>query len=502
MKKLFWIFILIFGLSQAGVYAQNITQQSYNQAKEVLDKAVAAYGGIDSLRSIENFSIRAEGDTVHRNQSRRAGMSERTPYIVNFTADLKNERYRQSVEGGYPGGFTWANQQAFDGKEVVFADMIRKTKVTRSAPVGWRNRLRWLPQMLLLNAAERSHRLRYLGKTTFNNRPHEVISYANEDAMQTSLYIDGETHLLSKLEWLGNDAFAGDAVTEIIFPAHKTAGNFKVPAGRIVKIADEITEEIRYADVSINKTLTDDEFKFNGDFRTSAPPPVNAPPVTKLAENVYTVLAGGYNVLFVNFKDYIFVMEAPGGDAVSRDAIAKIKETIPGKPIKYIAVTHFHDDHAGGVRTYIAEGATLVVAPGEKNFFEKVAKSKFTINPDTLARNPQPPKIETVEKGKRVFTDGAMTVELLDIGSGPHTDEMLVAYLPNEKILYQGDLLNNPLNGDAPIANDTSAHFAKWIESKKLAVERIVPVHGTPQTPDNLRKAVAEMPTTKNSAKN
>jgi len=72
-----------------------------------------------------------------------------------------------------------------------------------------------------------------------------------------------------------------------------------------------------------------------------------------------------------------------------------------------------------------------------------------------------------------------MTVELHDIGSGPHTEEMLVAYLPNEKILFQGDLLNRPSNGDYPIANDTTAHFAKWIEMKKLAVDKIVAVHGT-----------------------
>ncbi|MBC8039115.1 MAG: MBL fold metallo-hydrolase, partial [Opitutaceae bacterium] len=159
---------------------------------------------------------------------------------------------------------------------------------------------------------------------------------------------------------------------------------------------------------------------------------------------------------------------------------------------RYVAVTHHHDDHAGGLRTYIAEGATIIALPGEKSFFEKIVKSKFTITPDTLSMNPQPLKIETVEKGKRIFTDGTMTLELLDIGSGPHTDEMLVAYLPNEKILFQGDLLNRPLNGDAPIANDTTVHFAKWIETKKLAVDKIVAVHGTVSTMNELRTAVAE----------
>jgi hypothetical protein len=69
---------------------------------------------------------------------------------------------------------------------------------------------------------------------------------------------------------------------------------------------------------------------------------------------------------------------------------------------------------------------------------------------------------------------------------------MLVAYLPNEKMVFQGDLLNRPANGDYPIANDTTVHFANWIERSKLPVEKIIPVHGTITTIEELRQAVKE----------
>jgi hypothetical protein len=36
-------------------------------------------------------------------------------------------------------------------------------------------------------------------------------------------------------------------------------------------------------------------------------------------------------------------------------------------------------------------------------------------------------------------------------------------------------------NGEYVIANPTSEHFAKWLESKKLAVERILAAHGPVQ---------------------
>jgi glyoxylase-like metal-dependent hydrolase (beta-lactamase superfamily II) len=114
-----------------------------------------------------------------------------------------------------------------------------------------------------------------------------------------------------------------------------------------------------------------------------------------------------------------------------------------------------------------------------------------------LARNPKDLKLEPIENGRRVLSDGATTVELLDIGSGPHTEEMLVAFLPNEKMVFQGDLLNRPGNGDYPLANDTTVHFAKWLDARKLAVEKILAVHGPVSTLEELKQAVKDKETAK-----
>jgi glyoxylase-like metal-dependent hydrolase (beta-lactamase superfamily II) len=202
--------------------------------------------------------------------------------------------------------------------------------------------------------------------------------------------------------------------------------------------------------------------------------------------------AAGYNVLVVGFKDYVFVMEAPNGDATSRQAIAEIKKLFPGKPIRYLAVTHHHDDHAGGFRTYVAEGVTVIGLPGEKTFFEKVMESSFTIDRDALTLKPQPLKWESIEGRKRVLTDGTTTVELIDIGRSPHAEEMLVAYLPNEKLIFQGDLLDRPANNDPPTINDITVHFSNWLDTAKLDVTRVIAVHGPPSTRDELRQGVAE----------
>jgi len=463
----------------------------------VLDAGLAAYGGLDALRSIENFTIRHEGHTVHRNQSRRTDPPyERTPLGGTLIVEHRRGRLYHDNKGSYPGGFNWHWGLISNGKDTARVSYLEK-RINSTQPLppqALRGRLRWLPHNLLINAQERSVQVRSMGRANFDRRPHEVITYANEDGQQVTLYLDARTHLLSKFELLSNDPYFGDSVQEIIFPAHRPVGQFQVPTARITKILGEVVEDIPYTEVSFNKTYGDEQFKAPADFIAPAPAPAPTPPAPfdKLAENLYLVRGGGYNVLAVGFKDHVMVVETPGNDNTSREVIARVKELMPGKPIRYAAVTHHHDDHAGGIRTYIAEGATVITTPGLRPFFERVAAARnFTLNPDTLARTPRPLSLETLQQGKRIFTDGAQIVELYDIGSGPHMDEMIVAYLPKEKVIFQGDLLNRPEDGRVTPGNATTAHFADWLRKSGLAVERIAGVHGPVATLDDLHKAVA-----------
>ena len=480
----------LFALSMAA--QSNLTRDSYAKAREVLDRAVNAYGGLTKLRGIENFHLVAVGDTVHRNQSHKPFTSDRTPYRTDVKVDFKNNRLVSKTEGGYPGGFSYHNGVLIDKTEAVSFDHARKTSVARpNIPASaLRFRYRWIPQYWVLNAVERSSRLRYLGKTQFDGRTHNAISYSNEDGAENTLYFDERTGLLSKFEGMTTDVYFGDSLAEMIYPGYREENGFQVPTGRLTKTNGELTEELRFEKLTFNNAFPTDTFKTpDGYTAVTFPAPE---PAAKYAENVYTVNAGGYNVLAVGLKDHVFVMESPGGDNASNQAIDQIKKLFPGKPIRYLAVTHHHDDHAGGVRRYIGEGVSLIALPGEKAFFEKVAQSKFSIDPDYLSLKPRTLQIEVIKEGRRVLTDGTTTVELIDIGPGGHTDEMLVAYLPAQKLIFQGDLLNRPANGDPATINDTTVHFARWLENSKLAVDRIIGVHGPPSTMDELRKGVAE----------
>jgi hypothetical protein len=100
------------------------------------------------------------------------------------------------------------------------------------------------------------------------------------------------------------------------------------------------------------------------------------------------------------------------------------------------------------------------------------------------------PVIEVLENKKRVFQDSNHVVELYDIGPNPHANEMIVAYLPKEKIMFQGDLLNPAANGSIPIAQDTTLSFSEKLQQLGLDVQKIYGVHGRATTPDELRTSV------------
>ncbi len=483
--------IILSLIAQSAISSQTVLE-AFNKARPVLDRSISAYGGLAGLNAVENVTIRLEGESVHRNQSRRPGAFDRTPYAGEVIIDMRASRTYQTQKGQYPGGFHWHQGNVVENGQRTSFDLIRKTSNVPApiTPALFRVSARWLPQIILQNVLERAESLRYLGKADFEGRPHDIIDYVANDGARLALYID-QNGVLSKFEQFLTDRYVGDSILETRFPNQRKQGDHLVPSGRVNVLNGDVTNDFRFASVAFNQPLPPEKFKIPAGLRPTTFPP--AVPVTKIADKIYTTSAGGYNVLFVDFKDHIFVMEAPGNDRVSQQAIQQIKRTIPGKPIKYVAVTHHHDDHAGGIRAYMAEGATLIVAPGEKDFFQKVSTGRFTAEPDILTRNFRAPVFETLQNRKRVLTDGETTIEIHDIGSGPHAEEMLVAYLPKEKTLYQGDLLNRPPNGDYPIANDTSAHFLTWIDSSGLAVERLIPVHGTLTTMEEFRKAVADM---------
>jgi glyoxylase-like metal-dependent hydrolase (beta-lactamase superfamily II) len=287
----------------------------------------------------------------------------------------------------------------------------------------------------------------------------------------------------------------GDVALGNIFSDYQTIGQVKIPRTRRTFTNQFITGENEYAEVNLDFAGGEKLLEVPAGFVEPAQPPraVNAEVMRKMGDGVYLVERIGlaYRVMFIEFDDYVMVLEAPTDANVSRAIIKLIKQTVPHKPIKYVSFSHFHFDHTGGLREYIAEGASIVVPPGNESFVEQIARAKFTLKPDSLALRPRPPVIETFER-KRVFTDGKRTVELFSIGPTSHVNEMVMFYFPKEKILFQGDMFS-PLDvGGIPPIIEINYELVKKVEELKLDVETLVAVHSGAVSWKDFRQGVAD----------
>jgi glyoxylase-like metal-dependent hydrolase (beta-lactamase superfamily II) len=213
--------------------------------------------------------------------------------------------------------------------------------------------------------------------------------------------------------------------------------------------------------------------------RPGGPPPEPRPlTVTseKLGDGLYrlTTGAGSYDSVIVEFKSHIMMLEAGQSEARALAYIAETKKLIPNKPIRYVFNTHPHADHTGGLPTLVAEGAIVITQKNNVEFLDKALNTPRTLLNDTLAKNPRKAKIEAVEE-KRVYSDGTRIVEMYHVYPAPHSNGLLIAYIPKEKVLFQGDFTVTP----GQPANDHVKALFPVLERLNLDFDRYINVHAS-----------------------
>ncbi len=226
--------------------------------------------------------------------------------------------------------------------------------------------------------------------------------------------------------------------------------------------------------------------------RTAAPPAVRVTS-EKLGDGVWYLAGGSHHSVLVEFADHVAVIEAPLNEDRSLAVIAEVKKLVPAKPIRYLINTHYHFDHSGGLRTYVAEGATVVTHQSNQAFFQKTLKAPRALNPDRQAREKKKARIVAVG-AKHVMSDSARTVELHHIQGNPHNSGIVMAWLPKEKLLVEVDVYT-PLapNAQPPATpNPASVNLYENIQRLNLDVDRIVPLHGRIVTIAELRKTIGK----------
>jgi glyoxylase-like metal-dependent hydrolase (beta-lactamase superfamily II) len=206
---------------------------------------------------------------------------------------------------------------------------------------------------------------------------------------------------------------------------------------------------------------------------------------TKLAEGVYLLGGATHNSVAIEFRDWIAVVEAPLDERRNLAVIDEIVRLIPNKPIRYVVNTHQHHDHIGGLRTFMHIGATIITHAKNFAFYNNDVLNyrPRTIEPDLVSQMP-PTELAEGYYWERVtenymLTDGKRIMHISYVHPLEHVEGMLMAYLPNERIVMEADLLDTHEGLPAAPSALNRALFNQ-VQRLKHDVATIVPIHGKP----------------------
>ena len=240
----------------------------------------------------------------------------------------------------------------------------------------------------------------------------------------------------------------------------------------------------------------------------------------KIAEGVYyatatgSMVTGSNNVAIIGSRD-VLVVDTGTTPAAARVFIEDLK-LVTTKPVRYVVNTHFHYDHTDGNQVYAGKAdiiahdyvkqaiqtldvlhrepyqtSQLVNVPRRIDDLKRqIAGAKDAATRQTLQQQlkvaedgfeqlkelkPTPPNV--TYSTRKVLDLGGREVRLLFLGRG-HTNGDTVVFLPKEKIVATGDLM------ESQIAYMGDAQFAEWLTTldalKRLDFDTDLPGHGMP----------------------
>jgi glyoxylase-like metal-dependent hydrolase (beta-lactamase superfamily II) len=339
---------------------------------------------------------------------------------------------------------------------------------------------------------------RYYGR---ENRTLKVVAFTTKvcDGPQPQCTrrltgeFNGDNMLERVITWVP-DPVLGDKMVEIRYSDYRDVGNgVKFPYHLHAHMGDHPLIpgghnwlDLRTNDVKINAAGAAQSVP--DDVRNAPLPTQTRVVTTQLAPGVVLIGGGSHNSVAVEFKDFVTVVEGPLSNQRTNAVVAEVHKLFPGKPIRYLVNTHNHFDHLGGVRGFVAEGATVITDDKNRNFYQRVvlAPQPRTLQPDRLSTRPFAPtgpgnlELQTFTD-RYTISDGNETIELYHVDGLNHSDNMAIVYLPKEKIVINADLYGPPpAGGNLANVNNNAVVLFRNLKRLKLDVAQHVPIHGNP----------------------
>lgn len=472
-----------------------VSAQSAKSAEEILQQAITAIGGLDKLQSVKTLYAEAVNTRQDIGQSYFPAFTEdfarvpRETFITETWVDFKTGRrywLRKLDNAKYANIVTptWGANLVGDrhnhlGAAVVDLYQDRNRHMTFPGP--------------LFTALELKNQLQRLPDQKFQDRSHYVIAF-NEMNRTWRLFVDQSSGLLAKIETDQVAPVRGKVVLEYRYSKWKEINGVKLPLRTEGLNTQNGTSHWAIEDqwVEVNKP-EGDWFKAHAEMmkegvervardREAMKAPLAPLKYDKLGEGIYFI-RGTIGSLVVAMGEYTFIVEAPTGEARSKQIIALAKELFPNKQLVAVGVTHWHYDTVAGLRAYVAEGVRIAASTSAKDFFEKFLTANA--HDDALSKSKNKPQFLWID-GERSLSQGGRTIQAVDI-LNTHAAGMLGLFIAGEGVLFIGDIFptNNPAHAQAVL---------DAIQKHKLEVKQIVGSRGGPATLQQLQQAATVRP--------
>lgn len=201
----------------------------------------------------------------------------------------------------------------------------------------------------------------------------------------------------------------------------------------------------------------------------------------KLAENAYCLTAeGDPNTGVIIGDDAVMVIDTRATPAMAEDVIRHVR-AVTDKKVKYVLLSHYHAVRVMGASAYkadhiIASQATLelIKERGQQDFDSEVQRFPRLFRSVESVPGLTWPTL--VFDSSLTLWLGRTEVQIKHLGKG-HSKGDTIAWLPKEKVLFSGDLVEE---GATPYCGD--AYFKEWPETleklRALKPEKLVPGRG------------------------
>jgi glyoxylase-like metal-dependent hydrolase (beta-lactamase superfamily II) len=462
--------------------------------KSAVADALTAMGG-DKVKAVQTISMKGGSGTRTRLQEQRRVTDPEEP------ATLKNVVEIVDVAGGRAsldyevneGGFIQHRHEVLTtrGGKPVGVEYVDMRPVIATSPGGL---FSWGTQnspeitlhrniLAILMDAAGSAPDAAPDDSTFAGKMTKHTTAKTKNGDDLSLYFDPQTRLLAGFETTDTEALDGDVPAQYVFADYRDVGGVKLPHKITVRKAGKDYSDVQYTSAAVNDAAAQKEFEIPDSASKQADTAIAAGEyspieISKIADGVYFAKAYSHNSMVVEFPEWLAVVEAPYTDTQSQTLVRVLKEQFPDKPIRYAAVTHHHSDHIGGVRGLAAAGATILAERGHAAAILPLLDRPHTHPPDSLeAAKSSGTKVGRLEifETMRAITDGKQTLALFAFTGSPHAEPMVMAYVPNAKVLFQSDLWFPATGGSG---NPAAKQLYDSIKALKLDVKTNVGGHG------------------------